>query len=187
MPSRSKEVDNIFQVFNYRVRPRDLYAVGYAIFFFTAVLVVLWLGQGQSQGHGEHNTGNKITLYSNKTLPPIKNINYTETCTCPTSMDSLVYGMPTIKARMGQTQRENNTPYTLNTCMKDAYDMLQMMQDGELRAYVNTLTHRGYEAPAPKQLYYSWDQDTKQCNFYFECEKMKMCSSKNVSSGIVNL
>ena len=187
----TKDVDNekvgIYKVFDRELSERDIQYIIMAVFFAMVTLVVIWRGAADVSHEEGHNGTENMTGFSNQTLPPIPTVSIEGSCTCPSSENVLVRGHPLRDAPLGQAQQENMTPYQLEDCIKDAYEMLSMMQDGVLLSYANTLTKRPVNSPAPQHLYYSWNQKKRLCSFYFDCSGVQMCSATNIATGIVKV
>ena len=184
MPSQkdsnsSKGEVGIYRIFNKRLREGDGVNILLAVGFLILVIVVV----GWPRGACEEN----MTGFSNQTLPPIPDVSIDGSCTCPTNEKVLVRGHPLRDAPLGQAQQENMTPYQLEDCIKDAYEMLSMMHDGVLLSYANTLTRRPVNSPPPDHLYYSWNQKKRLCSFYFDCSGVQMCSATNIATGVVKV
>lgn len=111
-----------------------------------------------------------------------------QSCACPGSAgDPPVQGRINAVAVLGEQQTEANRPYTAMECAANARDTLRYLQDEHLFQWAQSVTRDALTEFPPSQLYYTWDQNAKRCEFFFNCPGLTGCGDPNLATGLVGL
>lgn len=140
-------------------------------------IIVLWMGTGGSasvfKSISESLTGTPTTL--------------TSSCTCPTTPGVLSTGNIGYVEPMGQEQHEGNSPYFVTDCESDAKALMMYLQDPYALAIAQSMTRQDLGGVPPKQLFFSWDDKDKKCNFHLACPQLSDCGDTRYATGIVKM
>lgn len=140
-------------------------------------IVVIWMGTGGTasvfKSISESLAGTKTTL--------------TTSCACPTVPGTLSMGNIGYVEPMGQEQHEGNSPYFVTDCETDAKALMAYLQDPYALAIAQSMTRQDLGGLPPKQLFFSWDDQEKKCNFHLACPELSDCGNSRYATGIVKM
>lgn len=162
------------------------------IFVFAIMFLILWRSSASFSFSQDDETKheNQVVNVSNSTVKPQQKqqqqqIKFSSTCQCPSSPTQVVVGGIDKASLIGQAHHESNSTYSFADCQSNAAEMIDLLQDEHLFKYSQAITRNGIGGTPPKQLYYTWDQQTRMCNFYTECGGMSECDSQHMATGMV--